>query len=183
MILLLLGCNCKDEVIVSSYRLNEFEKTLISYSVSDQLSFVSNEDDAISFSVVRKESEIEKQRHGPESCNFTEFEYEFCYIASVYKGLVVKLDLMSSSINTFDIVVSSQSSNNNGVFKLDCDTYYTETIEEKLTDITINQFEFQNVLVFQDCSESTEIERIIYSADNGLEFVEFIDGNWLKFNE
>ncbi|MGB1448386.1 MAG: hypothetical protein ACPG8F_00960 [Flavobacteriaceae bacterium] len=51
---------------------------------------------------------------------------------------------------------------------------------DRLTDLSINQIDFQQILVFQNCSEATEIERIIYATNTGIEFMAFSDGKWLK---
>ena len=175
------GC-CNDE-IVESFRLNEFEKSLIPYDSYNELTFIDNDGNTFIANSQAKESIIDTSRPGPESCQLTEYEYETNFLDFQSKDILIKLELSSLYDTSFSLSLTSDNSDNNGVFYLSCEGLFNLSIEERLTDISINQFDFQNVLIFQNCSESTEIERIVYSNINGIEFIEYNNGKWLKLSE
>ena len=180
--LLFYGCGCEDE-IVESYKLNEFEKSLIPYESYQELSFIDDEGNTFIANSQPKENIIDTNRAGPESCRLTEYEEETNFLNFQSKNILIKLELTADNFTYFSLGITSENSDNNGLFDLACEELFNLSIQERLTDISINQFEFQNVLVFQNCSESTEIERIVYSNINGIEFIEFNNGKWLKLNE
>lgn len=175
------GC-CKDE-IVESYRLNEFEKTLIPYNSYQELSFTDNDGNIVVANSQPKESLIDTERAGPDSCKLTEYELETNFLNFPSKDILLKLELRAHYDTYFSLSSTSENTNNNEQFNLACEELFNLSIEERLTNISINDFDFQNILVFQNCSESTEIERIVYSPINGIQFIEFSDGKWLKLNE
>lgn len=185
LFLIISGC-CKDE-IVQSNKLNEFEKSLIPYISYQELTFIDNEGNTFIANSQPKEIIIDTDREGPESCRLTEYEEETNFLNFPSKDILLKLELRANYGTYFSLTVASESdnnnNNNNGRFDLACEGLFNLSIEERLTDLSINQFDFQNILVFQNCSESTEIEQIIYSTINGIEFIEFSDGKWLKLNE
>lgn len=178
LFLIISGC-CKDE-IVESYRLNEFEKSLIPYTSYQELTFIDDEGNTFIANSQPKESLIDTGRAGPESCRLTEYEKETTILNFQSKGLFIKLELTADYFTHFSLEITSNNSANNGLFDLACEGLFNLSIQERVTDTSINQFDFQNVLIFQNCSESTEIKRIIYSTINGIEFIEFNNGKWLK---
>lgn len=177
-LLIFSGC-CKDE-IVKIYRLNNFEKSLIPYNSYQELSFIDDEGNMIIANAQPKESIIETRRPGPESCQLTEYEKEKSSLNFPFNDIVIRLDLESGSSTHFTLIASSENTFNNGNFEIACEGLFNFSIQERLTDVSINEFDFQNVLIFQDCRESTEILQIVYSSINGVEFIEFKDGKWFK---
>lgn len=181
-ILLVYSCGCKDE-IVESFRLSEFEKTLIPYTSHEEISYIDDEGAIFIANSQPKESIIDTRRAGPDSCMLTEYEEETNLLNFQSKDILIELRLTASNSRRFSITTRSDNSNNNGRFDLACTGLFDVSIEERLTDVSINQFDFQNVFVFQNCSETSGIERIIYSNSNGIEYIEFTDGKWLKLNQ
>lgn len=179
---LIIHSCCKDE-IVESYKLNVFEKILIPYTSYQEFNFIDDQGNTFIANSQPKESQIYTDRVGPESCRLIEFERETNFLNFQSKGILIKLELIADEFTYFSLRITSENSDNNGRFDLGCQGLFNLSIQERLTDISINQFEFKNVLVFQNCSESTGIERIVYSNINGIEFIEFDDGKWLKLNE
>jgi len=175
------GC-CKDE-LVESYGLNEFEKTLIPYNSLQDLKFIDEEGNIFIANSQPKESVLDLDRAGPESCEITEFEVETSFLDFQSKNISIKLELVASDFTDFILRTSNSTPNLNERFDLACEGLFSMTIEERLTNLTIDSFEYQNVLVFQNCSESIQIEKIIYSLVNGIEFIKFNEGKWLKLNE
>ena len=145
------GC-CRDE-IVDSYRLNQFEKTLIPYNTYEELKFINEEENIVIINSQPKTTSISSDRYGPESCRLFETEATSTYL------YIPNLELRLACVGLFD-----------------------RDIEERFTDISIGEFNFQNIVVFQDCQGYSPITQIIYSIENGVEFIEFSNGKWLKLN-
>lgn len=181
LFLIISGC-CKDK-IVESNRLNEFEKSLIPYISYQELTFIDDEENTFIANSQTKEIIIDTDRAGPESCRLTEYEKETNFLNFPSKDILLKLELTANYDTYFSLTITSESTNNNGRFDLACEGLFNLSIEERLTDLSIYQFNFQKILIFQNCSESTDIERIIHSTINGIEFIEFNDGKWFKLNE
>ena len=178
--LLILGC-CEEEV-VNSDRLSSFEKTLMPNTSPQELTYIDNEGNTIKANDVPKESTIERRRHGPESCAIREYEEEEKFLIFPSEDIFIEFELRASDITRFSIFVNSETANTHGRFDLSC-TDYRLSIEEQLKDVSINGFDFKNVLVFQNCSESSQIQRLIYSPVNGVEYLEFRNGDWLRLKE
>lgn len=174
------GC-CKDE-IVNSYRLGQFEKTLIPYNTNNQLKFNDEEGNVVIFNSQPKVTNITVDRYGPESCRL--FETETTKTHLYIPSLELRLDIILSSFSNtlFTIRTLNQDSSLNASFELACIGLTDRNIEERFIDISIAQFDFQNVLVFQDCQGYSQIDQIIYSIENGIEFIQFSDGKWLKLD-
>ncbi len=182
LFLLFTGC-CQDE-IVGSFRLNTFEKKLIPYTSFQEISFMDNEGNTFIANSQPKESIVDRDRAGPESCLITEFEEESNFLNFQSKGLLIQLRLIADGVTYFSLTSRSATTpENNGKFDIACENLFEESIEERLTSTTFGEFNFQNVLIFQDCTGSSAIERIISSPQKGIEFIEFNNGDWFKLTE
>ena len=176
------GC-CKDE-LVASYKLNPFEKTLIPYNSLQDLEFIDEDGNIFIANSQPKESILDLDRAGPESCELTEFEVETSSLKFQTKNILIELELVANYDTYFVLInTGTMPTKTYEQFDLACEGLFNTPIEERLTNLTINSFEFQNVLEFQNCSESSQIEMIIYSLVNGIEFIKFRDGTWLKLNK
>ncbi len=176
------GC-CRDE-IVDSYRLGQFEKTLIPYNNNDQLKFKNEEENIVIINSQPKVTNITTDRYGPDSCRLFETETTKTNLYIPSMGLRLDIVLSAFSNTFFTISTLNQDSSLNASFELACIGLFDRSIEERFTNISIAQFNFQNVLVFKDCQGYSPIDQIIYSIENGIEFIQFSDGKWLKlYNE
>lgn len=182
LLFILHGC-CEDE-IVRSYRLNTFEKSLIPFHSSQKLTFIDEEGNIFFAHRGPKKVLIDTERSGPESCQLTEYEKETASIAfqSNDGREVLSIWLELTSYGTSFSLSGVKNSSSIEQFELGCDAVNL-SIEERFTDVSMDQFDFKNVLIFQNCATSSEIERIIYSRVNGIEFIAFKNGKWLKLDE
>ena len=59
-----------------------------------------------------------------------------------------------------------------------------EKIDALTENIELAGFSFNNVIVFynRDKKDIWDIEKLIYSKENGVEFILFRNGNWYKRN-
>ena len=178
--LVLSGC-CKDE-IVESESLDEFEKSLIPYTSFQDLNFIDDQGTTIIAASQPKESMFDTRRAGPESCRLFEYEREINSLNFQSLDILIRIELNNESFTDFFLIVIREQSLPNEKFDLACEELFNLNIQERLKSLTVREFNFQNVLVFQNCSESAEIVQIIYSPTNGIEFIEFNNGAWLKLD-
>ncbi|WP_435654782.1 hypothetical protein, partial [Cellulophaga baltica] len=68
-------------------------------------------------------------------------------------------------------------------FQLSCEAIADMPLEAQATTYSKHDFDFENVYVFQDCTENSSIENIVFSVTRGLEFIAFTDGRYLKLND
>lgn len=181
LFLVINGC-CKDE-IVETKTLDEFEKSLISYNSLQELNFIDDQGNTFIATSQPKESMFDTRRSGPESCRLFEYERETSSLNFQSQDILIRIELNNESFTEFFLTVTREQSLLNEKFGLECEGLFNLTIQERLTGLMVNQFDFQNILVFQNCSESAEIVKIIYSPTNGIEFIEFNNGKWLKLDK
>ena len=55
-----------------------------------------------------------------------------------------------------------------------------ENLENVAREIVSNGFSFPNAFEFDNCSSEGNINKIIYSIDDGIVFIEFENGSYLK---
>jgi len=180
---LCISCCAGPDVIVSSTRLTDFERALIPYSINGNYDFVTNEGDTIFSRTDVVSFEVDDRRAGPESCRIFEFETGVSRIGFPQTDIFLPLNLRSGEDSRAfsNITVRSVDNVVGGRYRLVCndDTDFV-TYDSCFFDVTINDFSFINVLVFQNQSENSNEERIIFSLERGVEYIEFDDGTWFK---
>ena len=64
-----------------------------------------------------------------------------------------------------------------------CEYIGSQDLELELMDTTVNGFDYTNVYKFEPCDHdeiNLVIVQIIYSIENGIEFIEYEDGTYLR---
>ena len=175
---------CKDEVI-GTFRLSEAQKSLNPYDGNEQLTFINQSGDLFEATTINSGSTVDTYRRGAESCELVETEELLSSLIFQSHSITsIELRIFADIFTSFSLSTNSPTESFNQGFDLVCDEGIKDLIiEDSFQDIEINQIEFQNVWVFQSCSESNQIQRILFSKENGIEFIEFLDSsNWLKLN-
>lgn len=173
-----VGC-CRDEVI-AEHMLTEEEKSLIPYEESHTLTYRDSYGSDFSAFVGEKETIIITERTGPESCNSITFEsLESKFYLQVFDydfRIIVQESFFETT--TFEIKWYMEELDVYKTFSLNCagDSVLDENL---FKDISLNEFHFQDVLVLKPCLQS-HINKIVYSAENGIEYIEFNDGRFVK---
>ncbi len=180
--ILIISC-CEDQV-VASYKLNQSERNLIPFTDFKRLNYKDQNNDKLIGLTQPKKYEIETDRDGPESCDLREFESMDNFIAFENRDFVFRLSV--SKLNETVIFQMDKSIldsiNSQEYFSLDCESssiYY----EELITDISLQNFDFENILIFSDCDNISEINRVIYSKEKGIEFIEYDNNNYIKLED
>jgi hypothetical protein len=171
--------NCSDDDDTEVYRLNTFEKTVIPFDNNTQVQYVNQDMEIFMANYTPKESGMLEMTGGEYSAsgefvsneiNFTDLELNL--FNRVYK----QGDLTNFFITNLEQVGSS--------FPNACFLSVSENLEVALTDITIQGFEYNSVFSFEICdyieANDNPVKSIIYSAERGIEFIEFLDGTYLR---
>ena len=183
VVVLTISSCCKDEV-VGTHRLSDNQKSIISYDGSEELTFIDQNGDLHNALTTRDDATIDTYRRGTESCDLVETEELLSSLIFQTSDIsLIELRLFADIFTSFNLFAKASTSESRKGFNLVCEDIEEVLIEENFQDVVIGQFEFQNVLVFQSCLENSQIQQIIFSKENGVEFIEFSDPDkWLKLN-
>ena len=180
---LLISC-CEDE-IVASYRLNESERNLIPFTEYSRLNYKNQNGEKLIGLTQPKENKIAVVDSGPETCDLREYESMNNFIAFENRDFVfeIVLNKANDDLLFFEINESILDSvNSQKKFLLDCEraSIYKE---EYIVNVSLMGFNFENVFIFKDCNNASEIKQIVYSKERGIEFIEYDNENYLRLND
>ncbi|WP_282116992.1 hypothetical protein [Cellulophaga baltica] len=182
LIFLISGC-CKD-VIENTYTLNDYDKAIIPYTTSQELLFTDNNGVEVLALSTPKISTVEARRDGPDSCRITEIEEVSSTLTFSAIDLTLDIIVTAAIDRAFGInTLTSMDTYYQSRFQLSCDATFDMPLEAQATTYSKHDFNFENVFVFQDCTENSSIENIVFSVTRGLEFIAFTDGRYLKLND
>ncbi len=181
--ILLISC-CEDE-IVASYRLNESERNLIPFSEYSRLNYKNQNGENLIGLTQPKENKISIVNSEPETCDLREYESMTNFIAFENRGFVfeIVLNKANDDLLFFEINESILDSvNSQKKLLLDCEraSIYRE---EYIVNASVMGFNFDNVFIFKDCDNTSEIKQIVYSKERGIEFIEYDNENYIKLND
>lgn len=182
--IILTSC-CKDD-IVTSYRLTDSERNLIPFIDFNRIPYTNQ--DGINFTGLAqpKEYKIDSERLGAESCNIRETESMYTFIGFENKDFVFQLTVSKYSDDLVEFKINKSildSINSQEYFSLQCNGASIYKEDTSKTNISLHGFDFEDVLIFKDCENVSEINQIIYSEDKGIEFIEYDNENYLKLND
>lgn len=177
----ILGC-CRDQ-IVSSYKIAENQKYLIPFEQDSTLSYISQQVISFSANAKQKKLEIVEERTGPDSCSLWAFDV---LKSSIFINMFeLKFEfILSRGFGDDELILSMKRLFQNGTYQdyqienSNGRNYFSDAL---FTDIEINGFLFNKVLIFKTPLMSS-INQIIYSPENGIEYVDFDDGRYLKLD-
>ncbi|GHA22989.1 hypothetical protein GCM10007103_00060 [Salinimicrobium marinum] len=176
----ILLSSCCEEAIVASFKLNEAEKNLIPFTEFSRLRYEDQDGLQVVGLTQPRESKLSVESHGPESCDATEYEKVSNFIGFEDKDFVFQLTLEKwSDLLLFELYKGILDTPSREFFSLTCEGF-SGFRKELFVDVSVGEFDFQNVLIFNDCTGISEVNRIIYSKEKGIEFIEYDNGNYLK---
>ncbi|TVZ28090.1 hypothetical protein JM83_3186 [Gillisia sp. Hel_I_86] len=175
--ILFTGC-CKDEVVGRDL-LSDYEKELIPYSGYDEIEYINEEGQIVLAQSTPTKIESDRWRPGPESCSVREYQTSTSHLIFRSEDFTLQIEIDKLLAGNFTINIGRGES---FYFGQDCRIPLDQPIEQRVTNISIEDYEFTNVIVFENCSDFSEISKIFYSAENGIEYLEFLNGSFLKIN-
>lgn len=167
------GCVCNNEEL-GRYMIDNSNKEYLKTN-SETVSFKDQEGNTIVAEFEAANYYTQKDDVGPESCEYYTYEYgKRKFNLGKYHGEINMSDSsLSIQINNYVAynVLSFYNSN--------------ESIFDNLTqNIELAGFTFSDVLILernkQNSSSIWDIEKIVYTKTNGIEFILFKNGNWYK---
>lgn len=178
ILVLTMSCGCPDDG-TDNFMLNEFENGIIPFQSTTSVNFTDENSNQISGSYSEKETIIQDIDSGnDEECFATNIETQFIILTIPNENLSLEITLGKSRGNRTTFTIE----NIPDLFVIDECLGIVENIEQKLTNIIIEGFEFNSVYEFKSCSENSSIERIIFSRQNGIEFIKMNNNRYLKLN-
>ena len=175
--ILLTGC-CKDEDVGRDL-LTDYEEEIIQYNGYDDIEYI-NEEGQIGIAQ-SSTAKIARDiwRPGTESSSLWEYQTSTRHIIFRSEDFTLQIEIDKLLAGNFTINIGRGESY---YFGQDCRIPLVQPIEQRVTNISIEDYEFTNVIVFENCSDFSEISKIFYSAENGIEYLEFLNGSFLKIN-
>ncbi|HEX8268473.1 MAG TPA: hypothetical protein VF581_01160 [Flavobacterium sp.] len=173
---LVTGCGCNDEGS-ETFELNPFERSVIPFSTEIVVEYLDENNQTVNATISRETTEfINLNSSDDESCFVSlsernECTYKFANSDKIYYVAIQKRN------NYADFNIYSSDQQYFIVQDLDA-----ENIEAGLIDLSIGGFSFTQVFHFISPDPESEIESIIYSAQNGIEFIKYRSGSFLKLN-
>lgn len=170
LLVFIISCTCNEEEVGR----NMITNSNLEYCTSqaNSFTFYNNNSEIFTANFSGKKLFLQRSNVNPESCNYTVNQYaeEDINIGN-YNG---KIRIDNTAIG---ITIENGQFSNELVLGIN-----SHTIDDNLQDISINGFNFEDVLVIENNGRATpfNITKIIYSKTNGIEFILFEDGTWYK---
>lgn len=183
-ILFFVGCGCKEETV--RYSLNSFEKSIIPYNETKLLEYKDANGDIIAATAMKKEVlEINLNSSDDEGCfnNIVESQSFDLSFNNSNKLLYVKIAKSYNNRTTFDISESDTLQKDMlGIYLIK--NLDTQDLEQNLSNVSIDGFQFNNVFVFEvnPINIESEFETIVFSPKEGIVFLKKRAGGYLKIN-
>ncbi|MDO6517774.1 hypothetical protein [Zobellia uliginosa] len=177
LVLIVTGCDkCDGD---KNNLLSDKEKGLIPFSADTSVNFTNNTSETVIGNYSQKENEITNLDSGNDGdCSATNVEREYATLE--LSGLELGFNIVVRKGRSNELIfVLSQSDDNNARFAVDdCDGIVGD-LNNSLRNISAQGFEFTDVFVLNSCTENSMVQRVLYSSTNGIEFIEFSDGDYL----
>lgn len=172
-VVLTYGCVCDNEE-VGTQMVDISNKEYLK-SISEKIPFVDQDGKILIANFEAANYYTQREDMGPESCNYVTYEYgKRKFFIGKYEG--------EFNINYSNFYLSIHNYVASNYLFLGENTI--EKIDALTQDVELAGFSFNNVIVFEnrDKKDIWDIEKMIYSKENGVEFILFKNGNWYKRN-
>ena len=175
---------CCEPQLTASYLLTDNEKLLITPVGYDDLVYLVGTGGRFIATTQPKEDVISTESEKGEKCSYTEYERMWTFYNFTRQGFAIQVEINKSPVKSFRLSKfnTDTGSGSEAWFELTCGGNNSIPFEEQTTDISTSGFNFKDVFVFTNCSKTQDITRIIYSAKNGIELIEFKNGDYYKLN-
>lgn len=172
-IVITYGCVCNNEEVGT--QMVDIDNKEYLKNTSEKISFVDQDGNILiaDFEIVNYYTVREDE--GPESCEYVTYEYgKRKFIIGKYEG-EFNIDYSNFYLSIHNYVASNY---------LFLEENTIEKIDALTENIELAGFSFNNVIVFynRDKKDIWDIEKLIYSKENGVELILFRNGNWYKRN-
>ena len=165
----------------TAFKIPEEKKQLVPFSQDTSLRYISQQNEYFRASAKQRRTSIIKDKPGPDSCDTWAFDVVsssvFIYIFELNFEIQLSRGFVEDELRLS--ILQTWSDGNKQEFQIGNCEELTFVSADLFKDVEINGFSFNNVLVFKSCYSSS-IDQLIYSAENGIEYVQFSDNRYLK---
>ena len=167
-LLILLGsCSCRT---LQDLSLTQYERTLIPFNNPTELLYLDQDQMEVPARTTAKTADV-IQYSETESCDPADAERQFINLRIPDRGLDLEITVQATE-PTFQIAFDDS------VYWPSCP--FTNNYPELISDVSVDGFDFAQVFRFEYCIfEDSSITFILYSAEEGIEFIKFDDGSYL----
>lgn len=172
---LIFSCGCKDDSY-ESYKLNSFESNIISKKTEEEVTFVNQSNETFK-GVISAKSITNPNRYASddESCAVLLEETHTNSITLTKTQDKFRISIAKNKSKTeFTISINRVD------FSLNQCKQNLDTIPEPTDTYSSNGFTFKNIFIFDECGSGSKVSKIIYSVANGVEFIKYKNGEYLK---
>ena len=161
------GCSCRT---LQDLSLTPFERTLIPFQGPTDLLYLDQDQMEVPARTTAKTADV-IQYSETESCDPADAERQFINLRIPDRGLDLEITVQATE-PTFQIAFDDS------VYWPSCP--FTNNYPELISDVSVDGFDFAQVFRFEYCIfEDSSITFILYSAEEGIEFIKFDDGSYL----
>jgi len=170
---------------MEKYEFDNRDIDLFHYEEDGTLSFENEEGIIRRVKVNFNEPFTTRENACAECCEYDEIETIICGLNFEEDSFVLKLRMLKYYQTIFSIY--SEDFKNNGYsteLYLDCNRDMFVEIDSCRKDIFIGADKYENVLDFYNYSEyAPNVTRVLFSEENGVEFVMFRDSSFLRLKK
>jgi len=182
-ILTFISCEEDDSSIIRP--LSDFERTIIPFEEEETVEFANELLEIITANVTAKDFGT-SYAHRTRDGQVFELEYVtniFTFESSEEEFMVQISRAYSADYTEFSISLNTMDDTIGVIGIQGCEYIGSQDLELELMDTTVNGFGYTNVYKFEPCDHdeiNLVIVQIIYSIENGIEFIEYEDGTYLR---
>ncbi|MDR5589096.1 hypothetical protein [Christiangramia sp. SM2212] len=182
LIICFITSSCCNEDLTAAYKLSENAKSIVPFIDYKELNYINELGQSSIASTQPRILETKTEKPGPDSCQYYEYETLRNFINFENPGFSVQIEMSSNFGKEFFGLSYLEVENESSVesFNLENYTIAMDDFQQARKDTTIIDFQFNDVYIFSN-EENRVIKTIVYSSSGrGIEFVEFVDGSFLK---
>jgi len=177
---LIFVVSCSTDEDPSTIRLNSFEKSLIPYDSQTLVDFSDQDGEILSvLATARQQDELFASSSGSDPKELEQISNQMVVLGADLDFIIQVGKTIDGKTNFFIREQFEQQSFNAS----SCETR-VDDLKPFLTELTVGEISYSQVFDFEICSlnEASDLElvRIIYSAERGIEYLEFENGDFLK---
>lgn len=172
-----ISCGCTDDSFVS-YSLNTFEQDVIPFTSMQTATYTTESMQTVTATITAKTvQEVNLRASDDESCATELVAQQWCSYQFSNSDLLYTVEVSKDSGNYTSLTIRTTA----------YEYYYLanqeiDNLEEALTTVTIDGYTFSDVFYLTNHNPDTTLEAIVYSSQNGIEYMKYRNGTALRIN-
>lgn len=172
--------SCEDSGSTASYKLTADEISLIPFTEFEKLSYFDQDGNILLGNTQPKIIENLTSGQEDESCQYIEYQEISTFLA--FQPIDIAVRVWITKYDKANFLLTHYYPDSQETLRLQTDGV-DSVISDNITDLTILGFDFENILVFKSLNKESDTKQILYSIENGIEFIEYRNGSYLKLSK